>query len=97
MRSGAPPAHEVSEDNSQLRLRPITRTRIKATLGNPSQEFHFKDEETSLEVRGHLPPLIALAVAFAVAQNNNIKQVLHAIVVIGKLCGTTATGGVLAA
>jgi hypothetical protein len=45
----------------------------------------------------NLPPLIALAVTFAVAQNNNIKQVLHAIVVIGKLCGTTATGGVLAA
>lgn len=40
-------------------------------------------------------PQIALAVIFAVAQNNNIKQVQHVIVVIGKLCGTTATGGVL--
>ena len=43
----------------------------------------------------NLLPLIALAVTFAVAQNNNIKQVQHVIVVIGKLCGTTATGGVL--
>ena len=42
----------------------------------------------------NLLPLIALAVTFAVAQNNNIKQVQHVIVVIGKLCGTTATSNV---
>jgi hypothetical protein len=75
---------------------PSPEPESKLPWGTRLKNSISKTRRPSLEVRGQKSTaLIALAVTFAVAQNNNIKQVLHAIVVIGKLCGTTATGGVL--